>query len=152
MSHAVSPQVFAQVKEVFDCWNERDFDGMLDMWADDGVFDVSAVFVDVPPTRGHADLSRCWHQLLQSLDGLRMDPVEVFSLGSRRYAVDMRLWGKGRQSGVEVDHRYGYVCAFGEDGKCLNARLLPDLASALAIGQEDASDERNARAVTGLDS
>jgi ketosteroid isomerase-like protein len=139
MARPVSPQVLDQLKEVFDCWNGRDFDGMLDMWAEDGTFDVSAVFVDLAPTRGHADVSRCWDELLDSLDGLRMDPVEVFSLGSGRYVVDMRLWGRGKRSGVEVDRRYGYVCTFREDGKCLRGQLLPDLASALAIAQAAAT-------------
>ena len=139
MSRTVSPQVLAQVKEVFECWNERDFEGMLDMWAEDGVFDVSAVFADLAPTRGREEVSRCWQEMLESLDGLRMDPIEVFSLGSRRYVVHMRLWGKGKRSGAEVDQRYGYVCTFDEDGKCLHGRLLPDLASAFAVGQETAS-------------
>jgi ketosteroid isomerase-like protein len=139
MPRAVSPEVLGQIKEVFDCWNDRDFEGMLDMWAEDGVFDVSAVFADIATARGRADVSRCWQDMLESLDGLRMDPIEVFSLDPGRYVVHMRLWGKGKRSGVEVDQRYGYLCRFGEDGKCLHGRLLPDLASALAVGQGTAS-------------
>jgi ketosteroid isomerase-like protein len=140
MVRAVSPQVLDHLKEVFDCWNDRDFEGMLDMWAEDGTFDASAVFVDLSPAQGHADVSRCWDELLESLDGLRMDPIEVFSFGSGRYVAHMRLWGKGKRSGVEVDHRYGYLCTFRrEDGRCLRGQLLPDLASALAIAQEAAS-------------
>ena len=139
MARAVSPEVLAQVKDVFDCWNDRDFSGMLDMWAEDGTFDVSAVFVDLAPTRGHAAVSRCWAELLESLDGLRMDPIEAFSAGPGRYVAHMRVWGKGRHSGADVDQRYGYICTFGPDGKCIHAQLLPDLESALAIAREPAS-------------
>ena len=32
-----------------------------------------------------------------------MDPLEVFDVGDGRYVVDVRLWGKGKRSGVEVD-------------------------------------------------
>jgi hypothetical protein len=96
-------------------------------------FDVSAVFTDIAPTRRHADIRRCWDELYESLDGLRMDPVEVFSLGSGRYIADMRLWGKGKRSGVEVDQLFAYLSVFRrEDGKCLHSRLLPDMAAALA--------------------
>ena len=139
MARTVSPQVLDQWKEVFDCWNGGDFDEMLDHYAEDGIFDVSAVFVDVAPARGHVNIRRSFDALYESLEGLRMDPVEVLSLGSGRYVAQMRLWGKGRRSGVEVDQRYGYVCTFRlEDGKCLRGQMYPNVASALAIAGEAA--------------
>jgi hypothetical protein len=71
--------------------------------------------------------------------GLRMDPVEVLSLGSGRYVAHMRLWGRGRRSGVEVDQHYGYLCTFRlEDGKCVLGQMHPDVPSALAIAEEAA--------------
>ncbi len=140
MARPVSPEMLRRVQEVFECWNGGDFTEMLAMWADDGSFDVSAVFTDIAPARGHAEVLRSWGELHDALDGLRMDPVEVFSFGSGRYVVDMRLWGEGRLSGAEVDRRYGYLCEFRrEDGKCARSKLLPDVASALAIADEPAA-------------
>jgi len=136
MAHAVSPQALDEWKRLYECWNSGDFDEMLDMYAEDAIFDVSAVFTDIAPVRGHADIRGCWDELYESLDGLRMYPVEVFSLGSGRYVADMRLWGKGNRSGVEVDQRFVYLSVFREDGKCLISHLLPDTAAALAIAQE----------------
>jgi ketosteroid isomerase-like protein len=139
MARPVSPQVLEQFKEVFDCWNCGDFDEMLDHYAEDGIFDVCAVFVDVAPARGHANIRRSFEALYESLEGLRMDPVEVLSLGSGRYVAEMRLWGKGRRSGVEVDHHYGYLLTFRlDDGKCLRGQMFPDVPSALAIADEAA--------------
>jgi ketosteroid isomerase-like protein len=140
MAPAVSPEALEQWKRLYECWNSGDFDEMLDMYAEDATFDVSAVFTDLPPVRGHADIRNCWDELYETLDGLRMDPIEVFSLGSGRYVADMRLWGRGRRSGAEVDRRYGYLAVFGgENGKCLHSQLLPDMASAFAVGKEPAS-------------
>jgi ketosteroid isomerase-like protein len=135
MARPVPPQLLQQFQEVFECWNGGDVDQMLDHYAQDGVFDVSAVFVDVPPARGHADIRRSFEALQESLEGLRMDPVEVLSLGSNRFVAQMRLWGKGRRSGVEVDHRYGYLLTFrAEDQKCLSGQMFPDVPTALAAG------------------
>ena len=140
MARPVSPQVLEQFQKVFDCWNGGDFDQMLDHYAEDGVFDVSAVFVDVPPARGHADIRRSFDALHESLEGLRMDPVEVLSLGSDRYVAQMRLWGRGRSSGVEVDHRYGYLLTFrSADQKCLHGQMFPDVPSALAVAEKAAA-------------
>ena len=140
MARPVPPDVLAQVQEVFECWNGGDFTEMLAMWAEDGSFDVSAVFTDVAPARGHSEVLHSWGELHDSLDGLRMDPVEVFSFGPGRYVVDMRLWGTGRHSGAEVDKRYGYLCEFRrEDGKCVRSKLLPDVASAMALAEETAT-------------
>jgi ketosteroid isomerase-like protein len=133
MAERVSPEALKQIQSVFDCWNRGDFTDMLSMWAEDGRFDVSAVFTDIAPARGHVEVLRTWRVMLDSLDGLRMEPVEVFSLGSGRYVVDMRLWGHGRRSGAVVDRRYGYICEFRrEDGKCVRSQLVPDVDSVLA--------------------
>jgi ketosteroid isomerase-like protein len=140
MARPVSAEVLDQWKALYECWNGGDFDEMLEMYAEDATFDVSAVFTDIAPTRGHDEIRRCWDELYESLDGLRMDPVEVLSLGSGRYIADMRLWGKGKRSGVEVDQRFSYLSVFRrEDGKCTQSNLLPDMAAALAIAQEPAS-------------
>ena len=136
MAQPVSPALLKQVQDVFDCWNDGDFTEMLAMWADDGRFDVSAVFADIPTARGHAETLTAWGAMFESLDGLRMDPVEAFSFGSGVFVVDMRLWGRGRASGAAVDRRYGYLCEFRqEDGKCVRSQLLPDVESALATAE-----------------
>src|SRR5436190_23817856 len=79
---------------------------MEEMYAEDALFDVSAVFTDVEPMRGKDNIRRYWHELRETWAGLRLDPVEVLDVGGGRYVADLRLWGKGKRSGVEVEQRF----------------------------------------------
>ena len=54
--------------------------------------------------------------------------------------VDVRLWGKGRRSGAEVDERFAflYTLRSGHD-KVIRAQLVPDVAAALSAAESSAS-------------
>lgn len=65
---------------------------MEEMYAEDAVFDVSAVFTDVAPMQGKDNIRRYWHELRETWAGLRLDPVEVLDAGNGRYVADLRLW------------------------------------------------------------
>jgi hypothetical protein len=111
---------------------------MLSMYAEDGVFDASAVFTDVAPVHGHDAMLRHWRDVWQVWGGLRLDPLEVFDVGAGRYAVDVRLWGKGKSSGVEVDQRFAFLYTIRlEDEKVTLAQLLPDVDTAIALAQSE---------------
>ncbi|MFL5907313.1 MAG: nuclear transport factor 2 family protein [Solirubrobacterales bacterium] len=140
MAQAVSPEVLEQWKERWECWNRGDLDEMQAMYAEDAVFDISAVFTDTAPMRGHASMRRHWEELYESMDGLRIEPFEVFALGSGRYVAHVRMYGKGKRSGAEVDQRFAFLYTIREqDEKVLRSQLFPDLASALASIEEPAS-------------
>ena len=112
---------------------------MLEPYAEDAVFDLSAVFTDTEPVQGHPSMRRSWYELRETWDGLRLDPNDVFEVGDGRYVVDLRLWGKGKRSGVEVDQRFAMLYAVRpEDGKVVRAQLLPDLAVAISMAQSSA--------------
>jgi ketosteroid isomerase-like protein len=129
-----------RLEERFECWNRGEFDLMLEPYAEDAVFDISAVFTDVAPVRGHEDMRRCWHELQETWDGLRLDPVELLDVGDGRYVVDLRLWGKGRRSGVEVDQRFAMLYALRpEDGKVTCGQLLAGVAAAISAAESSAS-------------
>jgi hypothetical protein len=69
---------------------------MLEMYAEDAVFDVSAVFTDVAPVRGREKILRCRNELRETwAGGIRTEPPEVLELDDGRYLLDLRLWGKG---------------------------------------------------------
>ena len=74
---------------------------MQEMYAEDAVLDVSAVFTDVGPIRGHDSMLGYWLELRDTWAGLRLDPIEVLDVGDGRYVVDLRLSGKGRSSGAD---------------------------------------------------
>jgi ketosteroid isomerase-like protein len=127
MAESVTPQLWDYFTEGLECWNRDELDVMQGMYAEDAVFDVSAVFPDVPPMRGHRDMRRYW-------DGIRQDPIDALDLGNGRYVVDVRLWGKGRRSGVEVDQRFAMFYVLGpEDHKVARAQLFPNVAAAISV-------------------
>ena len=90
MSRTASPEIAERFKEGFEWWNCGELDLMQDQYAEDGEFDVSAVFMDTPPIRGRDSMRRYWDEMWQTWEGMRMDPLEVFDLGDGRYVVDVR--------------------------------------------------------------
>ena len=112
---------------------------MEDMYAEDAVFDISAVFTDTAPMHGRGEMRRYWDELRETWAGVRTDPIEAFDLGEGRYAVDLRLWGKGEQSGIEVDQRFGAIYTFREeDGKVTHNQLFFDVETAISAAQSSA--------------
>jgi ketosteroid isomerase-like protein len=113
---------------------------MEEMYAEDALFDVSAVFTDVAPMRGKENIRRYWYELRETWAGLRLDPVEVLDVGGGRYVADLRLWGKGKRSGVEVEQRFAFVYDVRlEDGKVIRVRMLPDVAAAISVAESSAA-------------
>jgi ketosteroid isomerase-like protein len=112
---------------------------MLEMYAENAVFDVSAVFTDVAPMEGHQDIRRYWGTLRETWEGIRIDPLEAFDVGQGRLVVDQRMWATGQRSGIEVDQRFAMLYTVRpEDGKFTHAQLLPDLATAISMAEASA--------------
>ena len=112
---------------------------MLEPYAEDAVFDLSAVFTDAEPVQGHLSMRRSWYELRETWEGLRVDPHEVLDVGEGRYVADLRLWGKGKRSGAEVDQRFAMLYDVRPDGKVIRAQLLPDVATAISMAESSAS-------------
>jgi ketosteroid isomerase-like protein len=114
---------------------------MLDMYAEDAVFDVSAVFTDVAPMHGSKDIRRYWETLRETWDGLRVDPLKGFDLGEGRVVIDQRMWAKGTRSGIGVDQRFAMLYTIRpEDKRIVHAQLLPDVAAAIAVAESSSSE------------
>jgi ketosteroid isomerase-like protein len=112
---------------------------MQEPYADDAVFDVSAVFNDVAPMQGREEMLRYWRELREIWEGMRFDPLELLDAGDRHYVLEVRLWGKGQRSGAEVDQRLAFLYTLRPDGKVIRAQLLPDAATAVALAESSAS-------------
>ena len=132
MAQTASPDVLERFKEGFEWWNCGELDLMLDHYAEDAEFDTSAVFTDTKPYSGRDSLRRRWEEMLEIWEGLRMDPLEVFDVGSGRYVVDLRLWGKGKLSGAEIDQRFAAVYTTrAADEKVVRVQLFPTIQAAM---------------------
>ncbi len=106
---------------------------MQSMYAEDAVFDVSAVFTDVAPARGHEDMRAYWIEMHETWDGIRLEPVEGFDVGDGCLILVMRLTGVGRKSGAEVDQELTMLYRIRrDDNKVTHARMLPDVAAAIS--------------------
>jgi ketosteroid isomerase-like protein len=135
MAKPVPPEVLDRLRwpEALECWNRGELDLMLEMYAPDAVFDVSAVFTDVAPQQGHQNMLRYWKELQETWGGgLRTDPLDMLDVGDGQYVVALRLWGKGTRSGIEVDQRFAFLYTLRSDGKITHARLLSDVDAAIA--------------------
>jgi ketosteroid isomerase-like protein len=132
MPQTASPEVLERFKEGFECWNGGELDRMQEAYAEDGEVDLSAVFTDTRPYRGHESMRRFWDEMWETWEGVRMDPLEVFDVGGGRFVVDVRLWGKGKRSGAEVDQRFAYLYTLREDDeKIVRCQLFSTVQAAM---------------------
>jgi ketosteroid isomerase-like protein len=112
---------------------------MLELYAEDAVFDAPAVFTDVSPMRGREEMRRYWGTLRETWTGIRLDPLEGFELDDGRYVIDQRWWSKGTRSGVEVDQRIAVLYTIRpDDQKIVHAKLFPDVAVAISAAESSA--------------
>jgi ketosteroid isomerase-like protein len=125
-----------QFEEQFNCWNRGDLDLMLDDYAQDAVFDVSAVFTDVEVMHGREEIRRYWDTLRETWDNLHIDPLEGFALDDGRFVLDQRMWAKGTRSGIGVDQRFAMLYTLRpEDRKVLHAQLFPSVEAAISAAE-----------------
>jgi ketosteroid isomerase-like protein len=113
-------------------WNCGEFEPMLDHYAEDAEYDFSAVFTDSKAFRGRDSLRRQWEDMLETWEGVRMDPIEAFALGDDRFVLSLRLWAKGKLSGAEIDQRFaGLYTVRASDGKVVRMQLFPTVEAAV---------------------
>jgi ketosteroid isomerase-like protein len=132
-----SKEALALFKEGFECWNTGEIDEMTDAYADDAVIDPSAVFIDVAPLRGRTDLRRWLRAQWEIWEGVRLDVLEVLDLGEGRFVADIRWWGKGLRSGVEVDQRFASIYTLNDNGQVVRNQFFPDRAAALKAAERE---------------
>jgi hypothetical protein len=82
-------------------------------------------------------MRRHWDEVWEIWEGVRQDPLEVFDLGGGRFVVEVRLWGKGKRSGVAVDQRFAYLYTLREaDEKIVRCQLFPSVQAAMESAAE----------------
>jgi len=106
------------------------------MYAEDAVFDVSAVFTDVAPLRGHDAMRRYWTELRETWDGIDVEPVGGIDLGGGRFIIEIRLAGVGKRSGAAVGQPVaGLYTIRPEDDRIVQVQFLPDVAAARSVAE-----------------
>jgi hypothetical protein len=128
------------MREGFECWNAGEIDLMAEMYDREGEFDPSAVFPDVSPVRGREAMVRFWGETWETWEGIRMDPLDLLPAGAaegrRFFVVPIRLWGKGRRSGVEVDQEFASLYTLREaDQLIIKNQVFPTVEDATAAAR-----------------
>jgi ketosteroid isomerase-like protein len=132
MARVAATPVPDWIKEPFHWWNCGDVEPMLDHYAEDTEYDFSAVFTDSEPHRGRESLRRLATEMLETWEGVRMDPLEAFQIDEDTFVLSVRLWGKGKLSGVEIDQRFaGLYGLRREDGKVVRMQMFPTVEAAV---------------------
>jgi ketosteroid isomerase-like protein len=97
-----SPEVVAYLEHGFECWNRRELDEMMDMYAPDAQVDLSRLLPDEDVLRGRDEIHAYYDRMWETWRGLGWQPCEYFELGEGRYAAVVRMNLEGRGSGTPV--------------------------------------------------
>jgi ketosteroid isomerase-like protein len=117
----------------YDAWNREDCDAWLRLLTADAVISTSGVFPDLSAEYcGHGEATRFWRQMHAPWEKFRIDVEHVEEDAEHAFAA-IRFRGKGIDSGIEVDMRFGMAIRVG-DGLAthlVNRRTLDEAREAL---------------------
>jgi ketosteroid isomerase-like protein len=124
----------------YDAWNRDDCDAWLALLSDGVVISTSGVFPDLSAEYcGHGEAIRFWKQLHAPWEEFRIDVEHVEDDADYAFAA-IRFRGRGVDSGIEVDMRFGMGIRVGDDGLAthmVNRRTLEEAREVLRAGQPD---------------
>jgi ketosteroid isomerase-like protein len=91
----------------YEAWNRDDCQAWLDLLHPDIEISTSGVFPDLAAEyRGHERAAKFWRQLREPWEPFRIDVEQIEEEGDVVTGA-VRFRGKGIDSGVEVDMRFG---------------------------------------------
>lgn len=112
---------------------------MLEMYAEDAVFDMSVVFTDAAPARGSEEIVRYWKELQETWGGgIRSDPLNLFDLGNRRAVLEVRLWARARRAVSRSICASPSSTTSAQTGRSF-ALGFPDVATAISAAESSAT-------------
>jgi ketosteroid isomerase-like protein len=135
-----SPEIVSRVNDAFEWWNDGEPELMVDEYAEDCELDLTAVFTDMPVVHGHDGLRQQVDEFWKTWEGLKMESLDIVDVGSGRFIVDVRLWGRGKRSGAEVEQRFAFLYTLRDsDKKIVRAQLFPSAPAAIDSATEATS-------------
>ncbi|HEX5980882.1 MAG TPA: nuclear transport factor 2 family protein [Thermoleophilaceae bacterium] len=128
----------------YDAWNRKDCDAWLAYLAPEVVISTSGVFPDLSAEYcGHGEATRFWRQMHAPWETFRIDVEHVEDDDEYAFAA-IRFSGKGVDSGIEVDMRFGMGTRIGHDGLAthlVNRRTLEEAREVLKAQEPDAASQ-----------
>jgi ketosteroid isomerase-like protein len=130
----VDPARRKQLEDGYAAINSGDVDRALGQVARDIEIVTSGAFLDEGAVyRGHEGVREFLEMVNESFDGLLYEPLELIELDDGRVLSLVRVTGRGRGSGVEVEMDAGHVWTLrGDKAVRLEAFADPESARAAA--------------------
>jgi ketosteroid isomerase-like protein len=108
---AVSQENVDKCREFIEAYNRRDFDVALENF-DPQIQWVLPELQSSDSALGPEAVRRFWEGLDETFDDFRLDPQEYVDAGDR-VAVRLRYYGRGKESGIEVEEEmYHQITTF----------------------------------------
>lgn len=124
------------VREGFEAFARGDFDSMLSQMHPDVEWWTVDDFIDPGPYRGHEGVRRLIDVFTDIFEDYTVEAEDFRDLGDK-VIVPVRQWGRGRESGVEIDLRFVLVFTV-QGGKTLRVESYYDEEKALeAVGPQE---------------
>ena len=116
----------------FAALNSGDFEGLMELVADDIVAEVPTGFANASTSRGRDGFRRMMIEWLDPWSSFRAEPLDYLEPGPDAVVVTVQQRGTGRESGVEVEMTAAYLIRV-RDGLMAGWRLCADADEALAL-------------------
>jgi ketosteroid isomerase-like protein len=123
------------VRRFYECWTNRDFDGVLECSDPDVLFDWSesrSPYTGV--YAGHEGVMEFRQELEEAFDDFSVEAVDVIELDSERLVTVTAVRGRGRESGILLEAGGAMLWRL-RDGRILRGKLFQNKSAALeAVG------------------
>ena len=122
------------VRLAVDATNRRDLATLDAIWCEEGEFRSTFAASEGRVFRGRQGIRDYFDTLGDVFDDMRIEIEEITDVGEDRLVVALRVSGRGKGSGVNVEQRNGQVWTF-VDGKIARIDSFMNRAEALeAVG------------------
>ena len=133
----MSQQNVDKTIDFVESYNRRDFDAATRFF-DPEVDWVLPALERSDSCKGPEEIRRFWEGLDETFEELRLDPQESVDAGDR-VAVRLRYYGRGKQSGAELEtEMYHQVTTF-RDGRMVRIEYFTSWPAALEAAGVDGS-------------
>ena len=126
----MSQENIDRLRRGYEAFARRDLDAALEMMDPEIEAHDAPEAPDATVHHGREAVRRDWEQMFALFEDFTIDIEEVFDAGEE-LVVFLRLSGRGRESGAEVEARMAHVWTIRE-GRAIRLRQYLDRAEALA--------------------
>jgi ketosteroid isomerase-like protein len=135
----MSEENVERVRFGFEVFNQGDYDTALEGIEDHVEWHVLEDMPDAQVYRGPSEIRKFWEAWRDMFDEFHVEPEEIIDAGDE-IVVMIRVRGRGRESGAEVDTpAFPQVWSF-RDGRVINVAMYQSREKALrAAGIEEPS-------------